>query len=171
MNNKYILGIYSDEEKLVHTAQLLKKDGIKIYDIYTPFPLHGLDDALDITRSRLPLVTLVAGTCGLLLAMSFQVWTSAVDWPLHIGGKPLLSIPAFIPITFEITILLGALATVGAFFLKTNLFPGKEVRLMDHRQTDDQFIIALRRPDQSLEIEKISELLKHHGADHVKLVD
>lgn len=171
MSGRYILGVFSDDEKMVHTAKLLKKDGIIIYDIYTPFPLHGLDEILGITRSKLPIVTLIAGACGLLLALFFQVWTSAVDWPINVGGKPMLSIPAFIPITFEIMVLLGALTTVVAFFFKANLFPGKEVVLFDHRQTDDQFILAVQRKDQSLDVDKISAFLKLHGADQVRLVD
>lgn len=171
MKHKYILGIYNDEEKLVHTALLLKNKGVDIYDIYTPFPLHGLDDVLNITRSRLPIVTLIAGLFGLLLALSFQVWTSAIDWPLNVGGKPMLSIPAFIPITFEITILLGALTTVAAFLFRADLFPGKEVVLKDIRQTDDHFIIAIRRKDQSLDINVMKEFFKLHGALEVRLVD
>lgn len=171
MSDKFILGLFTDEDKLVHAAQILKEKGIEIYDIFTPFPLHGLDDVLGIKRSKLPWVTFGAGLAGLILAMWFEVWTSATDWPINVGGKPLLSIPAFIPVAFEVTVLFGALATVFAFFYVGKLFPGKKVRLMDYRQTDDQFVLALARGTGEIDIIKMEKFFKEHGATEVKLID
>ena len=120
---KRIYGLYGDDDDLMHGVKAFRDKGIEIAEVYTPFPVHGLDEILEISRSRLPQVTFIAGGCGLLLAILFQVWTSAFDWPIDVGGKPMLSIPAFVPITFELMILFGALTTVAAFLFVSNLFP------------------------------------------------
>jgi len=143
LQGEFVIGVFDDEEKLVKAGILVKKENFTIQDFFTPFPVHGLDDLLDIQRSRLPFVTFVAGGIGLILALSFQVWTSAVDWPINVGGKPMLSIPAFIPITFELMVLCGALTTVAAFLFRAKLFPGQMPVTIDRRQLDDQFLIVI----------------------------
>ena len=166
MNKKFILGIYDDEETLVHAAEKISKK-VDIYDIYTPFPVHGLDDLLKIKRSWLPYVTFGAGAFGLLFALLFQSWVSAVDWPLNIGGKPFLSIPAFIPVAFEITVLFGALATVGAFFAVGKLFPSKKEVLFDQRQTCHKFVLAIEHGDYNAD--DVQKDLRELGATEVKI--
>lgn len=171
MSNKILLGIYNDEEALIKSAVAIKNEGFSILDFYTPFPVHGLDDLLEIKRSRLPQITFIAGAIGLLVAIIFQVWTSAFDWPIDVGGKPMLSIAAFIPVTFELTILFGALATVAGFLYVTNLFPTKVAVILDSRQTDDQFVLAMKNDFSSTDIEKINKILTTHGAVTVKVID
>lgn len=163
MNDEVLIEIFDDEENLVAAAHELKKQGARLVDFHTPFPVHGLDDLLDIKRSRLPNVTLVAGAIGLLVAIIFQVWTSAFAWPINVGGKPMLSIPAFIPITFELMILFGALSTVAAFLFVSNLFPSKEAELYDLKQTDNKFVIVFRKENESknMEYKKILERIKN----------
>ena len=169
MNNNFIVGIFDDEDKLVVAAKSFKKDGVKIHDIYTPFPVHGLDEVLDISRSRLPRVTFFAGLFGLIIAIVFQVWTSAFSWPINVGGKPMLSIPAFIPVTFEITILFGALTTVAAFFFRSQLFPSKEAVLINEMQTDDKFVLVLKSENPGNDIKKFDAQLKEYGALEVRV--
>ena len=164
MKNEFIVGVFDDEEKLVAAATILKESGVKIHDIYTPFPVHGLDELLDISRSRLPQVTFAAGLFGLIVSIGFQVWTSAFVWPINVGGKPMLSIPAFVPVTFEIMILLGALTTVAAFFFKAKLFPSKDVELVNLRQTDDKFVLVLINDSLSVDQKKIGVTLMAYGA-------
>lgn len=152
MTTKKIIAVFENEHELMTASKALKAVNTKIVDFYTPFPVHGLDDLLDIKRSRLPFVTFAAGTFGLCLAMTFQVWTSAVDWPINVGGKPMLSIPAFVPIAFEIMVLFGALTTVAAFFYRSNLFPTKEEEFIyDIRQLDDKFV-AVYEADETAPI-------------------
>ena len=105
MEKKFLIGIFDDEEVLVKGATTLVRKGYSIYDIYTPFPVHGLDDLLGIKRSRLPYVTFVMGAVGLIFSLIAQSYISSAVWPINVGGKPFISIPAFIPITFEITVL------------------------------------------------------------------
>jgi hypothetical protein len=95
-----------------------------------------------------------------------QIWMSEVSWPVVIGGKPFASIPAFIPVTFELTILFGAHTTVLAFFVINKLWPGKEVQLFDQEQTESKFIIAVDKTKASAD--EVSSILKSSGALEVK---
>ncbi len=167
MKKDFLLAIYDCEEKLLHSAEKARDKNIEMYDVYTPFPVHGLDDAMGIKRSFLPYVTFVAGTIGLIFAFGFQVWTSAFDWPMIIGGKPFISWPAFIPISFEVTVLFAAHATVGAFCVHNKLFPGKKPMLVHPEQTCSKFIIAIEKDKVSVEDATI--LFKEHGAIEVKV--
>jgi len=167
MKKDFVIATFECDEKLLHTTEKVISKNIDIYDIYTPFPVHGLDEAMGIKRSVLPYVTFAAGLTGLLIAMGFQVWTSAIDWPNIIGGKPFLSIPAFIPITFEITILLGAHTTVAAFLLMNKLYPGKQAVIIDPGQTDDKFIMAIEKDKTN--VEDVTALLKENGAIEVRV--
>jgi len=167
MKKDFVLATFECDEKLLHSTEKVVSKNIDIYDIYTPFPVHGLDEAMGIKRSFLPYITLLAGLAGLGIALGFQIWTSAIDWPTIIGGKPFISIPAFIPITFEITVLLGAHTTVLAFLATNQLFPGKTPFIIDPRQTEDLFIMAIEKDKAN--VEDITALLKESGAIEVKV--
>lgn len=160
MSNRLLVAVFDDEHDLIEASHKLRKADIKIHDFYTPFPVHGLDDLLDIKRTRLPMVTFVAGGIGLTLAMGFQIWTSAFDWPINVGGKPMLSIPAFAPVAFEIMVLLGALCTVAAFFFVAKLYPSKEVIPLHVRQLDDKFLAVIKNPKGDV----AENILKEHHA-------
>ncbi len=163
MEQQYILATFDDESDLVEISHEFKKGEITIEDYYTPFPVHGLDEFLGITRSRLPYVTFVAGSFGLTVAMLFQVWTSAVDWPINVGGKPMLSIPAFIPIAFELMVLFGALTTVAAFFYISKLYPTKKPKILNPRQLDDKFLVLVKIENN---LEKITEIVKGRTSEY-----
>ena len=168
MVKRYIVGSFLEEAAIMHAVRALREEGIKIYDTYTPYAVHGLDEAMGIRRTRLPWVTFIAGTVGCLLALFFQYWTSTVDWPLNVGGKPPNSWPAFIPVTFEITILVAGLATVAAFLVLGRLWWGKKVRLPITDVTDDVFALALDNRDGSLDIREIQKRLAGLGAVKVE---
>lgn len=159
MSQQYILATLDDEHDLVEVSHELKHHQIEIEDFYTPFPVHGLDGLLGITRSRLPYVTFVAGATGLTVAMLFQIWSSAVDWPINVGGKPMMSIPAFVPITFELMVLFGALTTVAAFFYISKMYPTKTPKIHHPRQLDDKFLVLVKVQNNQ---EKIEEIVKGH---------
>ncbi len=108
-----MIGLYDDPDSLVHAAETVRDAGYKAWDCHTPYPVHGLDDAMGLKPSPLPYVCLIAGGIGASAAMYMQYWMSAVDYPVRIGGKPLFSWPAFVPITFELFVLFAALATMG----------------------------------------------------------
>lgn len=152
MQKSYLIGIFDNEDNLLHAGKKLKQSNLSIYDFYTPFPVHGLDEIQNIERTRLPFVTFIAGATGLTIAILFQVWTSAFDWPINVGGKPMLSIPAFIPVTFELMVLFGALISVFAFFVRSNLYPSKNSVVFNRRQLDDRFVVLVELNDQSKKI-------------------
>ncbi|MBT4790619.1 MAG: DUF3341 domain-containing protein [Halobacteriovoraceae bacterium] len=167
MKKDFLLAIYDCEEKLLKSAEKARDKNIEMYDIYTPFPVHGLDDAMGIKRSFLPYVTFLAGATGLFSAILLQVWTSAFDWPTIIGGKPFISWPAFAPISFELTVLFAAHITVLAFLVYNRLFPGKQPMILHEEQTCNKFVIAMER--DKVNIDDATNLLKEHGAIEVNI--
>ena len=168
MPNDFLVATFSDAETLMRAVQAVRAEGFRIYDIYAPYPIHEMDRALDIRRSRLPWVTLLAGILGLTFAIGFQFYAAVLDWPLNVGGKPDNSTLAFIPISFEIPVLLGGLATVAALFFRTRLYPGKREQLMAERVTNDTFALALRKRD-AFDMRRAREVLEKAGADRLSL--
>lgn len=180
-----VIGFFTDSAPLVEAARKVREAKIRDFDCYTPFPVHGLDQAMGLKRSPLPYVTFLAGLTGLCLAFSFEYWTSAVDWPLIVGGKPMNSWPAFVPIMFELTVLLGGLSTVAALFLICGL-PNVTRRAFDPSITRDRFALVIeapKDPDDEEEAEKLAKggyrkfseseataLLKQLGASDVRTV-
>ena len=102
-----VAGIWSDDEKILIAAAKMRDAGYKKFDAITPFPVHGMEEAVGIPRSGIPWVTFFAGLTGLSAGLGLQYWMSVVSWPINVGGKPLFSIPAFIPVTFELTFISG----------------------------------------------------------------
>ena len=119
MKKKLLLGVFEDEHKMIHASEKLFAKGVEIFDFYTPFPVHGLDDLLKIKRTRLPFITFIGGALGLSIALSFQYWVSVVHWQINVGGKAFNSLAAFIPVAFEFTVLFGAFITVFTFLFKS----------------------------------------------------
>lgn len=133
---------FGDPDTLLAAVLRLKGEGHRILDTYTPFPVHGMDEALGQQPSRLPRACLGFGLLGLLIALGVQVWTSAFDYPLRIGGKPLAAIPAFIPVAFELTVLLAGLGVVASLFVVSGLRPKFRVPNLHPGANDDRFIVA-----------------------------
>src|SRR5262249_32611988 len=125
MPDRFLIATFSDAGRLLCAVRAAREAKFRIYDVYAPYPVHDLDQAMGIRRTRLPWVTLAAGVTGLLTAIALQFYASVFDWPLNVGGKPDNSTLAFIPISFELTVLFGGLATVAALFVRARLFPGK----------------------------------------------
>ena len=112
---RYILGTFADEHDVLEAVTDARRSGLAIDDVYTPYAVHGLDRAMGLRASRLTWVCFIGGTLGFALILYFMYWTSAIDWQLNVGGKPLDSLPAFIPIAFECGMLGGALGAVVGF--------------------------------------------------------
>ena len=118
MDNKhYLVGIFDDEDVLLHAVEQIRDKGVKIEEVYSPFPVHGLDEVLGYKRSRLPIAAFLFGLTGTGLALLMQIWMLGYDWPMIIGGKNFASLPPFIPVTFELTVLLSALGMVATFLI------------------------------------------------------
>ena len=166
-NTKYILGSFADPDELMEGIDKLQANNVSIYDCFTPMPIHGIEAKLGVKPSRLPIAAFCFGALGTVLGFSLLYYTMVHDWPQNIGGKPAFSAPAFVPVTFEITILLCALGMVATFFFRNHLFFGRAPRVMDLRATDDRFILAVDARENKNH-EMIESLLKDAGAVEVK---
>lgn len=157
-------GFFEDEHDLLAAAKECRERGIPVVDVVSPFPIHGLDAVLGIKPSRLGWVTFAAGATGLAFGLWLQYWTAAFNWPLNVGGKPLDSLPAFVPVAFELTILFAGIATVVFLLLRSGLRPGKQVRSGLEVTTDDQHALILAQSDASFQDSDFTELWHRHGA-------
>ena len=166
MKKDFLIATFEDDRDVLAATKKARDKNMAIYDIYTPFPVHGLDEAMGIKRSILPYVTLVAGLFGLFVAVSMQVYLNGIDWPIIVGGKPPISWPAFVPISFELTVLFGAHTTVLAFLVLNKLYPGKKPYIFNSEQTCNTFVMAFDK--SAINVEEVSKLLKEHGALDVK---
>ena len=164
---KGIAGIWTDEHDLVKAAQKVREAGFKKFEAISPFPLHGIDEAMNIPRSYIPWVTFIFGSIGCTFGVLFTWYASAVSWQLNIGGKPLWSLPAFIPVIFECTILFAALSSVGALILQCGL-PKVDPPVIDPDLTCSKFGLFIPEDDSGFEVAKVEKLLKDLGADVVK---
>jgi len=162
-----LVATFPQVDDLLRAVRKARSEMFRVYDVFTPFPVHGLDEAMGIRRTRLPKVTLLAGLTGLAAALTLQFYTNVLDWPLNVGGKPDNSTLAFIPISFELTVLFGGLATVAALLLRARLYPGKQVWLPDPGVTDDVFALVLRKPSDDESHQRAVALLKGCGAASV----
>ena len=160
-------GIWMTEASLINAAKTLREMGFKKLDAITPYPVHGMEEALKIKRSNIPYVTFIAGSIGFAFALWLTWWTSAVNWPLNIGGKPFFSLPAFIPIVFELTILFAALSSVAALFVFAGL-PKLNPPIIDPDLTCHKFAIFIPQNDVGYDETKITQLYKTLGAVEVK---
>ena len=167
MGASILVATFSRADDLVRAVKQARREAFRVHDVFAPFPVHGLDEAMGIRRTRLPRVTLIAGLTGLCCAMALQFYANVLDWPLNVGGKPDNSTLAFIPISFELTVLFGGLATVAAFFLRARLYPGKQPWLVVPGVTDDVLALVLRTPAEAAAEERARTLLAEHGAERV----
>jgi len=158
---------FAREQDVLAATLAVRKLGLPIRDVYTPYAVHGLETAMGLRRSRLSQVCFLAGLTGLGSMLLFAWWTSAVSWPLNVGGKPFASIPAFIPVTFEFTVLSASLITVAALFGVVKLWPGKVARTLPG-VTNDRFALVLEPvgPD-----ERARRLCLEHGAVETGLLE
>lgn len=166
-NTKFILGLFEGPDDMLHGVSKLQENSIGIYDVYTPMPIHGIEEKLGYKRSRLPRAAFLFGITGTVTAVSLIWYMMAYDWPMNIGGKPHFAFPDFVPIMFELTVLFCAFGMVGTFFFANHLFPGRAPRVMDLRATNDMFVIAIDAKANPYP-DKIDDLLKEAGAVEIK---
>jgi len=163
----YILGVYDDEDEVLHAVSAVKAKGIKIEDVFTPFPIHGLDVAVGHARTRLPIAAFMFGTLGMICALALISYTMVFDWPMIIGGKDFFALPNWIPVTFEGTVLFTAFGLVTTFCVSNNLYPGNKAEPLDLRITDDKFVMAINVDKNKVSAADIKKALKDSGAIEV----
>jgi hypothetical protein len=161
---KFIVGIYDDDDVLLHAVDKIQQRGITITDVHTPFPVHGLDIALGIKDSRLPDVAFAFGALGTTIAVAMMTYMYTFDWPVNVGGKPSWPLPNFIPITFELTVLIGSLGMVFTYWFVCNLAPGVQPEVVEPRATDDLFVVLVESNTDQNDDQKVHQALKDTGA-------
>ena len=143
--------VFDEAEVTVEAVRRLRREGFDVADVHSPFPLHGVDQALGLRPTYIALATLLGGLAGGLGKLGFAAWVHTVDWPMNIGGKSSLALPALIPVTFELTVLLAAFGTLGALFVRRRLYPrlvAAPAPQQPHpRVTDDRFAVLVVERD------------------------
>ena len=169
-----LLAEFATPAELMRAAVGVRDAGYTRWDCHTPFPVHGLDRAMGLPDTRLPWLVLGGGIAGAGLGLWLQWWTNAHDYPLLVSGKPLWSIPANIPVMFELTILLAALSAVAALFLFNRLprfyhpvFQSERFR----RATNDRFFVAIEAADPRFDPQRTERLLRDLGSAHVEWLE
>lgn len=154
--------VFDDPQQTLVAVRRLRGRGYEVSDVHMPFPVHGMEEALGLPESRLALATLIGGLAGGLLKLLFQGWVHVVDWPMNIGGKGEVSLPALVPVTFELTVLIAAFATLGALFVRRRLYPRlhpeRPTRQPHPRVTDDRFAVLVVERDAGFEPDKFRSL-------------
>lgn len=164
---KYISAYFEDEEDLLSGIKNMQENDVEVLDAFTPFPVHGLDKILGIRRSWLPRVAFIGGTIGALFGFFFQKWVFTEGYQMSIGGKPLVAIPSFIPVTFELAVLFAAFSMVFAFFIRSKLGLGAENKIYDVRSTDDHFVVVVGYEENN--IESVKEKMEAAGATIIEV--
>lgn len=164
-----VVGIWHDDHDLVVAARKVREAGYQKFDAITPFPVHGLEEAIGIKRSMIPWVTFIMGATGLACGLALEYWTSAVDWAINVGGKPFFSGPAFVPVMFELTILFAALSSVVALFAFCGL-PKIDPPIIDPDLTSHKFALFIPENDVNYDAGRAEQLLKQVGAKDVRRI-
>lgn len=170
MIKRFVVGSFEDEEVLFPAVKNVRKAGYKIHDVYTPYPVHGLDQALGLRETSLHTVGFIYGLMGTLVAIGGMGWIFAVDWPLNIGGKPHFPLPAMIPITFELTVLFSGVGMVLTFCYLCQLAPGVRKHHFSPRATDDAFVMVIELTMGANE-QDIKDFLQNTGAIEINTQD
>lgn len=166
----YIYGVYSHESNFLDAIKSVQADGLKVDDAYSPFPVHGIDDILGVKETSLHKAGFMLGFTGTVTAFSVMTYVNTMGYPTIFGGKPFWSLPAFIPVMFETTVLMAAVGMFFVYIKRNELFPGKIPLIIDERTTDDKFALAFGVDGKSEEeITKIKAALQKSGAEEVNL--
>ncbi|UOB19007.1 DUF3341 domain-containing protein [Abyssalbus ytuae] len=165
MASKVIQAIYNDDDVLMTAVKKVKAAHHHIEEIYTPFPVHGLDKAMGLAPTRIAITSFLYGLVGLSVAITMMNFIMIEDWPQNIGGKPSFSfienMPAFVPIMFEMTVFFAAHLMVITFYLRSKLWPFKKAENPDVRTTDDHFLMEVSVSGNE---DEVMSLLQETGA-------
>ena len=173
MSSKVIQAMYTDDDVLMSAVKKVRQENHHIEEVYTPFPVHGLDKAMGLEPTRLAITAFMYGIVGLAVASTMMYYIMIVDWPQNIGGKPSFSfienMPAFVPIMFEMTVFFAAHLMVITFYMRSKLWPFKQAENPDPRTTDDHFLmeVAVHGGNE----DELTALLEATGATEIKVTE
>ena len=158
---------FDNVDKLLAGAAKVRDAGYTKWDSHTPFVVHGLDAAMGIRPTILPYLVFLGGLTGTAFGLLLQWYTNAFNYPFQISGKPIISLPAYIPVAFETAVLMAGLGTIAVLLLLSRLFPWSKPNLVHPKVTDDHFVLAIRQTDADLDPGMAERLLREHGAIEV----
>ena len=169
---RFIHGIYDDDDVLLSAIKNIRAEKYDIEEVYTPFPVHGLDKALGIEETRIAIMAFIYGCIGLAVAFLMMDFIMIKDWPQNIGGKPSFSflenMPSFVPVMFEMTVFFAAHLMVITFYLRSKLWPFKKAENPNPLTTDDKFLVEIELNDNE---KRLTTLLKKSGANEVSEIE
>lgn len=168
MSRRLFVGVFEREDDTLAAVRASRRLGFKVVDVYAPYAVHGLEDAMGLAPSRLPWIVFLLGLSGAAFKVWFEFWTTMVDWPLNVGGKPFNSLPAFVPVTFEVMVLCAALGAVISLFFVCRLFPGKRALAPVAGVTDNRFALVLEESDSTFDTGRVQRLFEGFHAVHVE---
>ena len=172
MSHKIIQALFDDDDVLLKAVKNVRDNGNEIKEVFTPFPVHGLEKALGMKDSRLAITAFIYGITGLLFSIWMMDYMMISDWPQNIGGKPSFSymenMPAFVPIMFEMTVFFAAHLMVITFYMRSKLWPFQKAGNPDPRTTDDKFLMEVVIDGNE---EKLTNFLRDNGATEIKVVE
>ena len=164
-STKTFHALYNDDDILLSAVKKIKEKHSDIDEVYTPFPVHGLDKVMGLEPTRIAIAAFIYGCIGITVAILMMNYIMIVDWPQNIGGKPSFSfienMPAFVPIMFEMTVFHAAHLMVITFYLRSRMWPMKKAENPDPRTTDDHFLVEITSDKAEATLKKF---LKHTGA-------
>ena len=172
MSKNTIYGVFDDEEVLLSSVKEIRSNNIEIKEVYSPFPIHGLDKALGLKETRMGITAFIYGCIGLLFGGILIYYIMILNWPQNIGGKPnttfYRNVPAFVPILFECTVLFAAHLMSITYLIRCGLYPGGKSDSPDIRTTDDKFLMEI---EVSGDTKTIKDLLGKTGATEINEKD
>ncbi|KAF2520015.1 DUF3341 domain-containing protein [Flavobacterium salilacus subsp. salilacus] len=172
MSNKVIHVLYNDDDILMDAVKQTRAAHHHIEEVYTPFPVHGLDKAMGLAPTRIAIASFLYGLVGLSVATTMMRYMMIIDWPQDIGGKPSFSyienMPAFVPVMFEMTVFFAAHLMVITFYLRSKLWPFKDAENPDVRTTDDHFLMEVAAHG---DVDKLISFFENTGAVEVKVIE
>jgi hypothetical protein len=174
--NKQIYGVlaeFRNPKELVDAASSVKKSGYQDFDTYAPFPIHGMEKAMGLKKSPLGWIVLGGALTGMIGALALMIWVMGYEYPMNISGKPYINFPIYIPITFELTVLLAAFAATFGM-LALNKLPRLHNPLFNverfSKASDDGFFVHIEASDDLFSEEKVKKLFQDNGATHIETV-
>jgi Protein of unknown function (DUF3341) len=165
---KFVVGCFDEEGALFDAVKKVRKSGYKLHDVYTPFPIHGLDKAMGLRDTSIHTAGFLYAIFGTTSMLSFMTWCFTTDWPWNIGGKPHFALPAWIPITFEFTVLCACVGMVITFCYLCQIAPFVKKHHFHPRSTDDLFVMAIECTDKTNDSE-VSSFLGNLGATEINV--
>jgi hypothetical protein len=167
---RFVVGSFDDEAVLFPAVKKVRLSGYKLYDVFTPMPIHGLDHAMGLRETSLHTAGFIYGITGTATALSGISYAVVYDWPLNFGGKPHFALPAWIPITFELTVLFSAVGMVLTFCYLCQMAPFVRKHHFSLRSTDDLFVMVIECTDKT-NVAELQTFMKSVGAADVHIQD